>query len=89
MGAAEENISVDSLNVKKTCQRVRTEGSGRKILRTIGTVDMRVGHCWRINSRENATTLREIKLDTIILTCIPTKNKIFYGVHVTYVKYWP
>jgi hypothetical protein len=43
IGAAEENISKVSLIVQKTCKRVSTEGSGRKILRTIGTVDMSVG----------------------------------------------
>lgn len=43
MGSAEENISKVSLNVKKTCKIVSTEGSGRKILRTIVTVDMSVG----------------------------------------------
>jgi hypothetical protein len=70
MGAAEENINTGSLTLKKMCERVSTEGSGRKILRTIDTVDMSIGQSLRINSREIATTLTEMELDAINLTCI-------------------
>lgn len=87
MGAAEENISTGSLTLKKMCERVSTEGSGRKTLRTIDTVDMSIVQSLRINSREIATTLTEIKLDAISLTCIWTKNKIFNRVHVIYAEY--
>lgn len=65
MAAAKENINTVSLTVKNTCKRVSTERSGRKTLRIIGTVNMSIGQCLRINSRGNATTLRELKLDTI------------------------
>jgi hypothetical protein len=43
--AAKENSSTVSLTVKKTCQRVIREGSGRKILCTIDTVDMSMCQC--------------------------------------------
>jgi len=80
-GAAEENISRVSLTVKKTYQRLSTECSGRKILLAIGTVDMTIGQCLRINSTEYSTPLTELKMDTNIVTCIWTKNKIFNEVY--------
>jgi hypothetical protein len=70
MGAGEENISTVSLTLKKMCKRVSTDGRGRNILRTLDTVGMSIGQCLRINSRENAITLTEMKLNTISLTCI-------------------
>jgi hypothetical protein len=70
MGAAKENINTVSLTVKNTLKTVNTERSVRKILRTIGTVNMSIGQCLRINSRVDATTLRELKLDTINQTRI-------------------
>ena len=88
MGAAKENINTVSLTVKNTLKTVNTERSVRKILRTIGTVNMSIGQCLRINSRVDATTLRELKLDTINQTRIWTKNKIFNGVYVIYAEYW-
>ena len=66
-------------------KRVSTEGSGRKILSTIGTVDMNMGQCLTIKSGENATSLTEMKLETISLTYI----RIFNGVRVTYAEYCP
>jgi len=47
MGAAEENVDTFSLTVTKTCQRLSTEGSGRKILRAVGTADMSIGQCFK------------------------------------------
>lgn len=89
MRVAEENLNTVSLTLKIMCKRVSTEGSWRKILSTIITVGMNIGVCLRISSRENATTFTEMKLNTITLTCIWTKNKIFNGEHVTHAEYCP
>jgi hypothetical protein len=52
MITAEKNVSTVSLTVKITCEREDTERSGRKILSVIGTVDISIGQCYRINLRQ-------------------------------------
>jgi hypothetical protein len=52
MAGAEVNMKTVPLTIKTACKRISTESGGRRILRTVGTVDMSLDQSLRLNSTD-------------------------------------